>query len=482
VDADGVVRRALNVATAGDTAYFSLGYLAARSYLAKRGIQERKSNEGLPQLGQWKLVPFGSNDGGYRGADDAGYQTLINFAVAPRAIPSATLSDVIDGRASDDLFKGRVVEFGVVAPSLPDVFQLPIATTLDQPAGTPGVALQAMMMSQAIRFALGESRPLRVTPNIAQLMILAIVTFGAALLIVRTESIGRLAIGIAAFPVTLVAMALVALLAGVWIPVGVPGLASLFSGGAAAAALAIVNKRERAALMGLFARHLSPQLAENVWRRRNEFLEGGRPRPQRLEVTVLFADLKGYTTMAEHSSPDELMDWINTFSDAMAAEIMSHGGVIDDYAGDGIKADWGVPLARETESEVRRDAEQAVNCALAMEGVLTRLNQRWLAEGKPTGAMRIGIASGEAIAGSIGGRDRLKYTVVGDVVNVAARLESLNTVTFDSSVRTCRILIDARTRAYLPDDISCEPLGEHPVKGRGETVSIFRVSKSPSRV
>ncbi len=96
--------------------------------------------------------------------------------------------------------------------------------------------------------------------------------------------------------------------------------------------------------MTLFSRHLSPEMAEEIWRRRDEFAEGGRPRPVSLPVTVLFLDLRGYTSTSEKLTPIELMDWINEFMGVMADEIMRHGGMVDDYFGDGIKAGFGVPF------------------------------------------------------------------------------------------------------------------------------------------
>ena len=118
------------------------------------------------------------------------------------------------------------------------------------------------------------------------------------------------------------------------------------------------------------------------------------------------------------------MDWMNEYIETMAQLVMKHGGVVDDYYGDAIKANFGVPLPRLSETEIKQDAINAVSCALAMEAEMRRLHAVWKQQGMPTARMRIGIFTGPAVAGSLGSAQRLKYTTVGDTVNIAARLES----------------------------------------------------------
>lgn len=176
--------------------------------------------------------------------------------------------------------------------------------------------------------------------------------------------------------------------------------------------------------MQLFSRHVSREVADKIWQERDHLFEGGRPRPQELVATVLFMDFKGYTAASETMSPPALMDWINSYLDTMTKVIMGHGGVIDDYAGDAIKADFGVPLRRESDEEVARDAVNAVTCALAMEQAMLRLNDEHARKGLPTVGMRVGIHTGPLVAGCLGSAQRMKYTTIGDTVNTAAHLEN----------------------------------------------------------
>ncbi len=99
-------------------------------------------------------------------------------------------------------------------------------------------------------------------------------------------------------------------------------------------------------LMQLFSRHVSKEVAETIWLQREQFLDGGRPRPQRLVVTALFTDLTGFTTVSEKHPPEVLMEWLNEYMDAMARQVSRHGGVIRQYAGDSVVALFGVPVPR----------------------------------------------------------------------------------------------------------------------------------------
>jgi adenylate cyclase len=192
-------------------------------------------------------------------------------------------------------------------------------------------------------------------------------------------------------------------------------------------------------------------------------------------ATVLFADVRGSTALGEKLEPLVYMEWVNEFMDAMAGEVLAHGGIVDDYYGDGLKADFGVPVPRTSEDEIAADAVAAVRCALALEAALAGLNARWLERGKPAGAMRVGICTGVAVAGSIGSRDRLKYTVTGDLVNTAARLESLDASGHDFAARPCRILIAEPTRARLGDAFETRILGEFALRGREGAVRVHEV-------
>ena len=234
---------------------------------------------------------------------------------------------------------------------------------------------------------------------------------------------------------------------------------------------------QRAILMQLFSRHVSKEIAEAIWRQREQFMAHGRLRSQKVMVTVLFTDLKGFTPISEKLDPQGLIDWLNSYMETMSQIVIDHGGVIDDYAGDSIKADFGTPVPRTTEAQISQDTVNAVNCALAMESEIRRLNVEWVKQQLPTVGMRIGINTGPAVAGSLGGTQRMKYTTIGDTVNIASRLESFEKDQEDKyfARSPCRILISDTTLNYSGDQFITKPIGEVSLKGKGQKTGVHRV-------
>lgn len=475
-DAEGTVRRLLWLADDSTRTYESLAFASARHYLTSLGDSVGASAAGLPRLGRFEFHPFSTTDGGYRHVDDAGYQHLAAWQRTPATLAHVTLGQALGGQLADSAVRGRMVFVGADAPSLPDFVALPVDAGLTRPEGTPGVVVHALGASELVALAAGIVAPLRFPPDVVDYlaMIVAAVVGAYGAWRIRSALTGALAF-VLALAITM-AFAAAALRVGVWIPIVAPLVAFTLGAAACAASLGAHERRARAAIGHLFARHLSPQLANEIWERRDELRDGNRLKPQRLFASILFADLRGFSGRAEQMDPAVLLEWIGEVTDALTRVIMSHGGIVDDFAGDGIKADFGVPIPRTERDALRENALAAVRAALAMEQALGGLNATWERRGRPAAAMRIGIASGEVVAGNVGSTDRLKYTVVGDVVNVAARLEAIDAVPFDPAKRICRILVDGVTASLVRDDIALESLGIHRVKGRENPVAVHSVA------
>jgi adenylate cyclase len=243
--------------------------------------------------------------------------------------------------------------------------------------------------------------------------------------------------------------------------------------------MAYVSSRERAdraEVMQLFSRHVTKQVAEDVWQHRDEFLDGGRPRPHRVTATILFLDMTGYSSRAEKMDPAELMTWLDSYLRALSQRILDAGGLVDDYFGDGIMACFGIPIPPRDIAGVQRDASNAVACAVDMEESIRQLNAQWSEQSLPPIGIRIGICSGTIVAGSIGSSDRLKYGVVGDVVVTAQRLESLGVAEHDFEAHPCRILISGPTRQHVADAFCVKEAGTFALKGRAEPMLVYEVT------
>ena len=180
-----------------------------------------------------------------------------------------------------------------------------------------------------------------------------------------------------------------------------------------------------------------------------------------LEVTVLFSDIRGFSTIAERLGAREIADVVGRHLQAMAEVIAAHGGTIDKFQGDAVMAIFGAP------DPLPDHAERALRCAIEMQGRQAELNALgWGTDAVPTMGVGIGLNTGTVIAGAIGGGGRLEYTVIGDAVNVAQRLQS--------EAEGGEIVAAASTVAAAPS-VPCESIGPRQVKGREESVEVFRV-------
>ncbi|NQV82298.1 MAG: GAF domain-containing protein [Rhodospirillales bacterium] len=165
----------------------------------------------------------------------------------------------------------------------------------------------------------------------------------------------------------------------------------------------------------VFGQYVTNEVAEAALSRDGPLTLGG----DRRKVTVLMADLRSFTPMAEELPPEEVVDALNVFLGTIADIVMKHGGAVDNFIGDAMMAVFGVPLAKPD------DAARAIACAIEMQNAMPLVNAEIEGRGLPDLAMGIGLSTGEAVAGNIGSKTRVKYSVIGNIVNLAARIESI---------------------------------------------------------
>ncbi|WP_447977349.1 CHASE2 domain-containing protein [Candidatus Nitrospira bockiana] len=477
LDRGGIVRRGLLFLDDGHEAVPSFALQITLRYLSGDGIHPQPDPV-VPEhlrLGRTTFRPFESDDGGYVNADARGYQFLLDYRTARSSFRSVTLHTVLTGGLEPGTLTDRIVLIGTTASSVPDLFQTPYSAGWGRNEPVPGVMLHAQIIDQLQRAALDGQAPAVTWPESAEVAWMLFWTVSGARLGLSGRSPWRFAALLTAGAAVPPGVSYAALLHDWWLPAVPSTLGWLVTASLVTAYLVSKEKHDRAVLMQLFSKHVSPEIADTIWQHRDEFMDGGRPRPQRMVATVLFSDLKGFTSASERMAPEALIEWLNTYMDVMSQVIIRHKGVVDDYAGDGIKANFGVPVPRTTESERQLDALNAVSCAFAMEQELLRLNRDWHELRLPVGQMRIGIHTGPVVAGSVGSADRLKYTTVGDTVNIASRLESLQREAVEGAPpRPCRILIGESTYAYVKAHVRAKPWGEMPLKGKEQCVAVFQ--------
>ncbi|MEQ8466486.1 CHASE2 domain-containing protein [Coleofasciculus sp. E1-EBD-02] len=484
IDADGKLRRSLLYMLDNDQVSFSFSMRLALMYLAEQDIisQPSQTNPLMIHLGKGTFQPFSANDGGYVSADDGGYQILLNYKGPARTFPRVSLTEVLEDRIPPDLMRDRLVLIGATATSLNDFFYTPYSgDKIATQERTPGIEVQANMISQLLSSALeGRSGLKTWSEPIEGIWIFLWSLTGATLCWVLRDA-GGLAKLLPRWTVISLLFALVGLvgssylafiISSWWIPVIPPALALLGAATATTGYIGNFEREERHTVMNLFGRHVTKQIAEAIWRDREQLLKEGRLRGQKMTATVLFSDLKGFSTVAENMGSEVLMAWLNQYMDAMAGTVLDHGGVVDKFIGDAVMAVFGVPIKRTTSEEIDQDAIAAVNCALAMAQKLQTLNQEWQRQGYPQTAMRVGIATGDVVTGSLGNAQRLDYTTLGDSVNVAARLESYDK-TLDGGI--CRILINEETYQHLHNQFPTKQIGQVRLKGREQLTAVYQI-------
>ncbi len=223
------------------------------------------------------------------------------------------------------------------------------------------------------------------------------------------------------------------------------------------------KKRLRDQQKALVRRFATSEVAEDL--QRSGFALGGR----RVQGTVMFSDIRGFTAIVESQSPEETIDLLNSYYALMFEAICAQGGVVNQMIGDGLMAIFGAP------SPLAEPERAAVRAALDMVEMVGLLNAERGDDGKPPIAIGIGIATGEMIAGYTGTQQRATYTCIGDAVNLAARLEA------HTKVAGHGILIDAQTQTALGDPMRTAPLGAIEIRGKAAPVAVHAVLTDRAR-
>jgi adenylate cyclase len=215
--------------------------------------------------------------------------------------------------------------------------------------------------------------------------------------------------------------------------------------------------RREALVRSNFERYFAPNVAAEIAQQDTAVPLGGERRP----ITILFSDIRGFTSMAESMGPDAIAQLLTEYFSEMVEIIFEHGGTLDKFVGDAIMALWGAPIAHAD------DPDRALRAAVAMQRGVLRLNERWAIAGRPEIGVGIGINYGEVFAGNIGSHRRLEYTVIGDAVNVANRL--------CSEAGPGEILVSEALCRMVKDHADYEYLPAMALRGRTRSVQVYRV-------
>ena len=358
---------------------------------------------------------------------------------------------IIEGAKPDvdpALFKDKIVFVGLTGAGLLDAFQTPLGR------GTvPGIQLHASVADSILsnRFIQPASRWIAPATIVAGALVVGLM---AAMLPFSAAAAGALLLAVA-----YAGAATYGFSQGLWLSLVQPMLSVAVALFAGTAYRYFVEDAEKRKVSRLFGRYVSKDVYQQLMANPGLAELGG----QRREMTVLFSDIRGFTSITEKGSPEDLVAQLNEYFSRMVEVVFRHGGTVDKFVGDMVMALFGAPVADD------RHADHAVAAAVEMVDQLRQLNTEWASQGKATLDIGIGVNSGEMIAGNIGSSSIMSYTVIGDNVNLGARLESLN------KEYGTRIIMSDATRTRLTTEFTTRPLGSVIVKGKTRPVDIFEI-------
>jgi len=440
-DDDGSYRRVPLVIRYKDEMALPLSLAMLRIYRPGVQLTVRFSDHGVESVrlgGQ--DIPIG---------DDG--SMLINYRGPGRTFTHIPAADVLAGKVPAEAFRNRLVLVGVTAAAVYDIRVSPFDPIL------PGVEIHANLIENILRNHLLSQPKWAVWVEIGMTVLLVLLlglglhflrgVYGALGAVVLTAA--YLAWSQWMFVRMSLPLSLVYPLLGI-------GLTYI----SISVLHYVVEEREKRRIRDAFGLYLTPSVARLVSERPELLTLGGETR----ELTVLFTDIRGFTTISERfqENPHTLVALLNEFLGGMTDVIFTHDGTLDKYVGDEIMAVWGAPLAQADH------AARACYASLEMMAKLATLNEAWIARGWPALDIGVGLNSGPMVVGNMGSERRLSYTVIGDNVNLGARLEGLNKL-----YGTHIIASEATVQAA--GDLVTRELDIVRVKGKGQGVRIFEV-------
>jgi adenylate cyclase len=438
IDDDGVARKVFPFVTNGEQAVPSIGVAAA---VEAAGLDKSALSFGPELRVRYEAPPLVEGRRAYPSYEARhliAASEQINLGQTPMIDPS--------------VFTDRIVFVGVTAEGVGDVFSSPFRNQ----GKVPGILWHASAADNVL-----SGRAIRRVPRWVNVAILFVPVLIIGIAAARLSVFGAVAVALGVMAaLTFASFAMFArgywsFLAGPWLGMSL----ALFGG---VGYQYFFEDREKRRVKQLFGRFVSPDVFERLLDNPALAALGG----DRREMSVLFSDIRGFTSVSEKGAPEAIVAQLNEYFGRMVEVVFRHGGTVDKFVGDMVMALFGAPVAD------ARHADHAVAAAVDMTRELDALNEKWKSEGKAALDIGIGVNSGEMIAGNIGSERIMSYTVIGDAVNLGARLESLN------KEYGTRIIISAATRTLLTETFDLKPLGDVVVKGRTAPVAIYEVRTS----
>ena len=437
-DEDAIIRSVQAFDTYNGKTYYHWAFDIARLYL---GVEPPSNPTSTSLQFNDQVVPLNAGQLAVNFTGRAGtYPTYSAYSVA--------LGDVLE--QDPDAFRDKIVLIGATTVTLQDIYPTPYSA--QNP--TSGVEIIASTIDTLINGAY---------ITLAPAWIALLITLAAALLAYFISLSKRPSVTVILLLVSmsgyLIATFVVFASSRFVLPVITPQ-AMLFLGVILPTVeQAVSQELEKRRVRNLFSRFISPEMVDQMMATQDLSTLN-----KRSDISIIFSDIRGFTTLSEKLSPEEVVALLNPYLEAMSKVIYKHGGTVDKYEGDAIIAFFGEPVP------YKDHAVRALRASLDMRKALVELKDQWAKEGRPSKIeMGIGINSGEVFVGMVGSEQRINYTVIGDNANLASRLQDL-TKTYDWP-----ILISESTYQHVKNEFDCEFADAVTVKGKTKAVNVYKV-------
>ncbi|MDR3159322.1 MAG: adenylate/guanylate cyclase domain-containing protein [Zoogloeaceae bacterium] len=436
-DWDGIVRQAPLLMRIGENIYPSLALRTLARALETENVIVESGVDGLAAV----------RVGGYQVPVSAGGMLHIPFVGARNAYPYISARDVLTGKVPPEALEGRIAFVGTAAPGLLDIRATPFDPVY------PGVEIHAaeadaILSQNAIRVP--SWTPFAQCLGIFCVGLIAAAAFGMA----RPRIYLPLALCLAA---AVIWGARALFLQGVFLSPLYIALTIAVQGASLLFLRFWQEEKQKLILKNAFSHYVSPEIVKRITKARGDLLAG-----EERELSILFTDIRGFTSISERLSPQQTVALLNRYFTPMTALVRESSGTVDKFIGDALMAFWNAPL------DVPNHAIRAVSAALAMQETLSRLNSELQAEFGVTIVMGAGIHTGAAYVGNMGSADTVNYTLIGDNVNIASRLEGL------CAQYGVPVIVSEATRIQCGERFTFRFLDTLRVKGKQRPVSIYQ--------
>jgi adenylate cyclase len=344
------------------------------------------------------------------------------------------------------------VLLGVTALGIYDVRNTPFSTT----STYPGLEGHATVVHNLLTKSFLDKPKWAVIYDLFTLIFLSVLT---GVILPRLNAVYGILFAAGLFTFHLFASEWLFVSYGIWINIVYPLLALILTYTSLTVYRYFTEERRRKQIKGAFSHYVSSSVVNEMLRHPERLKLGG----DKKDLTVLFSDIRGFTTISERMTPEDLVHLLNEYLTIMTNVVFKYDGTLDKYMGDAIMAIYGAPLERQNHPS------NACHAALEMMEALKNLNEKWIKEGKEPLDIGIGISTGMMMVGNMGSEQRFDYTVMGDAVNLGSRLEGAN------KNYKSHIIISESTHGRIEDEFFCMELDSVRVKGKTKPVKIYQL-------